>query len=441
MVQEDMSVLPSGLGLILMLIIWVIVAFTCLFGAFRSLSRKRLIDDTPTSKTQGVFIGLVELKGTAESEMPLTSYLSEIRCVQYEWEIEEQWSRQVVETYRDADGKTQTRTRTESGWTNIGHGGESAPFYLRDDTGVIRVVPDYASIEGVTTISETLGRGDAMYFGKGSPYEVANSDHRRRFNETVIPLHSMLYVIGQARERQDIVAAEIAHDKEAPLFVISTNVEKQISRSYGLWFLLWITIGFISTIIGSVKLSPSPGMWSWVVPASLYLIAAALSWVWVVYNSLVSLRNSVDQAWSLVDVQLKRRSDLIPTLVSIVEGYQVHEEVVQVLTAELRAQVSTSAAGDQTELKGVAPTLHATTERYPELLAGETFLRLQRSLVETEQRIALARDYFNEIAFFYNTRLVVVPDMFVGKIAGLRSRPLLTAENFERASVEVKLVT
>jgi hypothetical protein len=251
----------------------------------------------------------------------------------------------------------------------------------------------------------------------------------------------MLYVIGQARERQDIVAAEIAHDKEAPLFVISTNVEKQISRSYSLWFLLWITIGFISTVIGSVKLSPSPGMWSWVVPASLYLIAAALSWVWVVYNSLVSLRNSVDQAWSLVDVQLKRRSDLIPTLVSIVEGYQVHEEAIQVLTAELRAQASTSAAGDQTELKGVAPTLHATTERYPELLAGETFLRLQRSLVETEQRIALARDYFNEIAFFYNTRLVVVPDMFVGKIAGLLSRPLLTAENFERASVEVKLVT
>ena len=219
-----MSVLPSGPGPILLLIIGVIVAFACLFGAFRSLSRKRLIDDTPTSKTQGVFIGLAELKGTAESEMLLTSYLAETRCVQYEWEIEEQWSRQVVETYRDADGKTQTRTRTESGWTNIGHGGESAPFYLRDDTGVIRVVPDHASIEGETTISETFGRGDAMYFGKGPPHEVANSDHRRRFKETAIPLHSMLYVIGQARERQDIVAAEIAHDKEAPLFVISTKV-------------------------------------------------------------------------------------------------------------------------------------------------------------------------------------------------------------------------
>jgi hypothetical protein len=436
-----MSALPSGPGPVLPPIIGVIVALTCLFGAFRSLSHKRLIDDTPTSKTQGVFIGLAELKGTAESERPLTSYLAGTRCVQYEWDIEEQWSRQVVETYRDANGNNQTRTRTERGWTNVGHGGEAAPFYLRDDIGVIRVVPDGASIMGETTISETFGRGDAMYFGKGPPHEVANSDHRRRFNETAVPLHSMLYVIGQARERQDIIAAEIIHDEEKSPFVISTNTEKQISRGYGLWFLLWITVGFMAAVIGSMASNPVSGTWSWVVPASLYLLAAALSWVLVVYNSLVSLRNSVDQAWSLVDVQLQRRSDLIPNLVNIIEGYRTHEEETQVLAAELRAQESSSAAGEHTELKGVAPTLHAAIERYPDLLAGETFLRLQRALVETEQRIALARDYFNEITFFYNTRLVVVPDMLVGKIAGLRPRSLLTAENFERASVDVKLVT
>ncbi len=102
---------------------------------------------------------------------------------------------------------------------------------------------------------------------------------------------------------------------------------------------------------------------------------------------------------------------------------------------EIRAQAS-DAGG---ESKGVAPTIRAVAERYPDLLAGESFLKLQRSLEETEQRIALARDYFNEIAFFYNTRFVKMPDTLVGRLAGLKPRPLLKAENFERAAVEVKL--
>jgi len=89
------------------------------------LRRKRLIDDVPTSKTQGVFIGLAELKGTAESEVPLTSYLAGISCVQYVWQVDEHWSRTVHETYTDAKGHTQTRTRTESGWTKVAGGGES----------------------------------------------------------------------------------------------------------------------------------------------------------------------------------------------------------------------------------------------------------------------------------------------------------------------------
>ncbi|MCX6648730.1 MAG: LemA family protein [Candidatus Bathyarchaeota archaeon] len=425
---------PPTSGPPILLLIGAIVALACLFVALRYLSRKRLIDDTPTSKAQGVFIGLVELKGTAESEAPLTSYLAGERCVHYEWEIEEQWSRQVTETYQDANGKTQTWTRTESGWTNVGHDGEQPPFYLKDDTGVIRVVPMDADIEGVSSIDEVFGRGDPIYYGKGPPNAVANSDHRRRFRETVIPLHSAIYVMGQARERQDTVAPEIAHDDNAPLFVISTNTEKQISGGYDLWFALLLVVGLVAAVLGSVASSSMPGGLNWLTPASIYLVIAAFGWLWVVFNSLVSLRNNVDHAGSLIDVQLKRRSDLIPNLVSIVEGFHVHEEDTQVLVAELRAQESAEA------LKGLATMLSATVERYPDLVAGETFLHLQRSLVETEQRIALARDYFNEMAFFYNTRLVIMPDSIVGKMTGLRPRPLLKAENFERAPVEVKLV-
>ena len=98
------------------LIPWLggLLGLSCLFFALRAGKRKRLMDNLPTSKTTGVFIGLVELKGTAEAERPLISYLAGQSCVHYQWRVEEHWSRSVTETETDSDGKTRTRTRQES---------------------------------------------------------------------------------------------------------------------------------------------------------------------------------------------------------------------------------------------------------------------------------------------------------------------------------------
>jgi len=85
--------------------------------------------------------------------------------------------------------------------------------------------------------------------------------------------------------------------------------------------------------------------------------------------------------------------------------------------------------------------LRAIIERYPDLKASESFLRLQQALVDAEQRIALARDYFNEIATFYNTRLEIVPDRFVAGLARLHPATLMSASDFERAPVQVKLAS
>ncbi len=415
------------------LIIGAVIALACLYGSFHYLGRKRLIDDTPTSKTQGVFIGGVELKGTAESENPLVSYLAGARCVQYDWSIEEEWSRLVTETYRDAQGKTQTRTRAESGWTNVGGGGESPPFYLKDDTGILRIMPKGASIEGKTTLNNTLERRDPLYYNKGPANDIMNSTHRRRFSESVIPLHASIYVLGQAREREDVVAAEIVKDEKRSLFLISTESEKHISSEFRLCFYGFFIAGLAAASLGGFFTSSSPSVVGWLLPTFLYLAVAILGWLWTTYNNIVSLRNGVDHAWSLVDVQLKRRNYLIPSLASVVEGYSVHEKSVQCIVAELWAQASPS------ESRGVSSTLRAFVESYPDLRAVESFLGLQGALEETEQRIALARDYFNEIAFFYNTRLVIVPDSLVGRLARLKPRPLFRAENFERATVDAKL--
>src|SRR5437867_12818683 len=93
-----------------------VLALVCLGFALRSGRRKRLVDNLPTSKTTGVFIGLVELKGTAESAQPLTSYLAGQACVQYQWRVQEHWSRTVAETDTDKHGKTPTRTRHPTRW-------------------------------------------------------------------------------------------------------------------------------------------------------------------------------------------------------------------------------------------------------------------------------------------------------------------------------------
>src|SRR3989441_2765901 len=109
-----------------------LLALICLLVALLSGKRKRLVDNLPTSKTTGVFIGLVELKGAAESAQPLTSYLAGQPCVQYQWRVEEHWSRTVTETDTDSDGKTRTRTRHESGWETVADGGGTIPVYLQD---------------------------------------------------------------------------------------------------------------------------------------------------------------------------------------------------------------------------------------------------------------------------------------------------------------------
>ena len=418
----------------------------CLIGAFFVLRRKRLIDDVPTSKAQGVFIGLVELKGTAESEEPLTSYLAETRCVQYAWQVDEHWSRTVVETYTDAHGHSQTRSRTESGWTRVAGGTQSIPFYLKDDSGVIRIVPESATIHGVKVFDQTCSRGSPLYFAKAPAREVSNSTHRRRFLETAVPLHSMLYIVGRAREREDIVAAEVAHDKGAPMFLISTRTEKQVGRRYASLFWLWSILGFAAAIAGATgwsMLETGSILWQPLVTATGAFVAATLlGWIWTMYNSLINLRNMVGQGRSQVDVQLKRRHDLIPNLVKTIEGYRTHESERQKLLAEIRTQTEATLPGEAgPNPVGIAPMLSILVERYPELKASESFLQLQQALADTEQRIALARDYFNNIATFYNTRLDIIPDRFVAAMARLRPQALMAAADFERAPVHIQLAS
>jgi hypothetical protein len=158
------------------------------------------------------------------------------------------------------------------------------------------------------------------------------------------------------------------------------------------------------------------------------------------FNSLVDLRQRVRQAWSLVDIQLKRRHDLIPNLVEVVKVYQQHEQSLQTALAALRSELAATPPGEPgADHHAVHQTVQALAERYPELKASGSFLALHKSLAETEQRIALARGYFNDIATHYNTRLETVPERWVSKLAAMERQALMQANDFERAPIEVKL--
>ena len=483
--------LAVGLGLLLL--------------SLRAGSRRRYIDNTPPSKTSGVFIGMVELNGTAESESPLRSFLADIPCVQYRWTVQEHWSRTRTETYTDSNGKTQTRTVHEDGWTTVAQGGEQSLFYLRDDCGTIRVNPDRAKIEDERVFFQEVRPGDALYYGKGPAGGVMDSDHRRMFTEHALPLHANLFLMGHARLRDDVVAPEIAYDKSEAMYIISTRTEKQISRGMAAQF--WV-LGILAILLAvggwaaadaaadrhlwhpqvcphpsgrlgvssdhrnapsgvssdhptDIENSPETRDDSTVPPAGasslaprksfpnpgLYILIGAgalgawiLGWGWMAYNSMQSLRQRVQQSWANVDVQLTRRADLIPSLVSAVAGYRDYEQKLQTELARLRSQQAVTAPGQPgADPQGCLPAVIAIVEAYPDLKANQSFLKLQAALADTEQRIALAREYFNAIVAFYNIRLQVVPDKFICSLAGMKPGQFITAEDSQRAAVRVNL--
>ena len=160
------------------------------------------------------------------------------------------------------------------------------------------------------------------------------------------------------------------------------------------------------------------------------------------FNRIIRLRNEVDTGWSNIDVQLKRRNDLIPNLVEAVKGYAAHERGVFEEVTRARAamaQASTpAAAGAADSLLGQAlGRLFAVAEAYPDLKASQNFLQLQSDLTDTEDKIAAARRYYNSTVQAYNTSIQTFPSLLFAGPAGFRAREFFAAAEDDRAPVTV----
>ncbi|HUU31997.1 MAG TPA: LemA family protein [Phycisphaerae bacterium] len=163
------------------------------------------------------------------------------------------------------------------------------------------------------------------------------------------------------------------------------------------------------------------------VPATLLVLGGIVIvvglWFVITYNSLVRLRNAVRNAWSQIDVQLKRRYDLIPNIVETVKGYAAHEKTTleQVIQARQRG-IEASSVKDQAAaenmITGALRQLFALSEAYPNLKANENFLALQEELSSTENKISFARQYYNDTVQAFNTRQQMFPANLVASMLG-----------------------
>jgi LemA protein len=161
------------------------------------------------------------------------------------------------------------------------------------------------------------------------------------------------------------------------------------------------------------------------------------------FNRLVALRNRVDSAWAQIDVQLKRRHDLIPNLVETVKGYAAHEretleKVIQARNIAIAAQGPQAQAQAENTLSGTLKTLFAVTEQYPDLKANQNFLQLQEELTSTEDRIAYSRQFFNDSVQKLNTKIETFPSMFFAGPAKATRREYFQVEETDRSNVQVQ---
>jgi LemA protein len=180
---------------------------------------------------------------------------------------------------------------------------------------------------------------------------------------------------------------------------------------------------------------------------TLYIILAIVAivalWLIMTYNGLIRAKNHVDEAYSDIDVQLKRRYDLIPNLVNTVKGYATHEReafenVTKARTAAMTAGTPAEKGVAEATLAGTLKTIFAVAEAYPELKANTNFQDLQRQLEDTEDKVAYSRQFYNSNVLDYNTKVQMFPSNIFAGMFGFKEYEFFKADEADKKKVDVK---
>lgn len=165
-------------------------------------------------------------------------------------------------------------------------------------------------------------------------------------------------------------------------------------------------------------------------------------YLWSLYNGLITESTQIDEAWGQIDIQLKRRTDLIPNLVETVKGYAKHEkgvftDVTKARTAVMDAKTPAATAKADDMLTGALKSLFAVAEAYPQLKANDGFIQLQKELSDTEDKVAYARQFYNTQLMEYNLKVKVFPNNMMAGVFGFKEKEFFKTEESERSAVKV----
>lgn len=184
-------------------------------------------------------------------------------------------------------------------------------------------------------------------------------------------------------------------------------------------------------------------MVNWLLIGAIIVVALVLLWIVAVYNRIIRLENAIDNAWAQIDVQLKRRADLIPNLVNTVKGYAAHEKqvlenVTNARAALVGAKTPTEANEADNMLTAALGRLFAVAEAYPDLKANQNFLQLQDELTHTENKVGFARQYYNDSVLAFNNAIETFPGSLVAGGMGRKERKMLETPAPEREVPQVQ---
>ncbi|HEV7762559.1 MAG TPA: LemA family protein [Acidimicrobiales bacterium] len=422
--------------------------------------RRRSYADLATTPAAAVFAGRNEVKGRAWAAAPLVSHRRQVASIWWAYCLEEERRHTRTVTSTDSQGHTHTRTEHYTQWHVIDRKHQELPWFeVVDDTGSVPVRLDGARVEPRQVFTDTF-RGDEHRGFLESMF--SNRTGRYRETEQALAVGDQLFVVGEAELDEPTCVPVLGRQ-----VLVTTRSEESRTRGLAMGVAVLLVLALAGVVFGSTSLlAPDrperPTAWlPGVVGSALVL---TIAWSITVYNRLRLLAESTERAWTLIDVQLQRRHDLIPALAKTVTAQATHEAAALTQRARQgaagppepaeptdRAEPAepAEAAGDDgwqagearrtSDLTGEATAqttrlrrILGVAEAHPQLITDAAFLGLQRELADTESRIAGSRTFYNDTLLLLRNQMQRFPGVLVASRLRLAHRDPIGAEGFER---------
>lgn len=397
--------------------------------------RRRRYADRATTPAAALFAGFNIVKGRAWVASPRSSHRTDTASIWWRYELEEE--RQHTRTVTESDGRGGTRTRTETytQWHTIETRDDEVPeFEVVDDTGTALVRLAGAKVVPRQIHQEVFRRQDERGFLVRLFSAGSGATGRYRETEQVVAMGDALFVVGECTLDDDRMIPVLSHK-----VMVSTRTKQSHVRWLAVGVVSAVFVAIAATAIGvATMIRPhAPGdPIAWGPGLGAGLVFLALAWAVTTYNRLRLVAQGADRAWSLIDVQLRRRHDLIPALRSTVAAHAAHEEATLLAVAEVRTaapddeagQLSDEAETQTTQLRRIIAVAEAT----PDLTADASFARLRRELADTEDRIAASRTFYNDSLTIVRDRQRSFPSLIVARRVPIAHRDHIDARGFER---------